>query len=360
MLKLRPHGRIPRGARRFGREAVQVTIELRIELGGGGTGRGRWGIGAEPRRPVLSGQALVLALGVGELVADHRQLPLEQLDPFPMLGRELGRDADRLRVVDLGGESAAALRVGQAKPLCLELPLGLDPRLPALPDGHLQLDQCVLEPCRTLESVGGEAMAGQQTVETGAKLFETHEPEGGRVSSNVTAALYLWESIPDPGASMHRFLPFLLMVAACAGPRSGNYGCGIAAVAGQSLLIEEFTREGRVLGEPPASLPEVIPVRMALGEAYRAIVGRTDSVTLVIGVEGAMPATPVPGFGVLVVSAEGTTQGVVLYEGKPIEGAPELGTVSVGERSLPLIGLRTDVTQFEDKSCPIFPDSLRR
>jgi hypothetical protein len=159
---------------------------------------------------------------------------------------------------------------------------------------------------------------------------------------------------------MHRFLPFLLMTAACAGPRSGNYGCGIAAVAGQSLLIEEFTREGRVLGEPPASLPEVIPVRMALGEAYRAIVGRTDSVTLVIGVEGAMPATPVPGFGVLVVSADGATQGVVLYEGKPIEGAPELGTVSVGERSLPLIGLRTDVTQFEDKSCPIFPDSLRR
>lgn len=159
---------------------------------------------------------------------------------------------------------------------------------------------------------------------------------------------------------MRRSLPFLLILAACSGPRSGNYGCGIAAVAGQSLLIEEFTREGRVLGAPPASLPEVIPARMALGEAYRAIVGRTDSVTLVIGVEGAMPAAPVPGFAVLVVGTDGTTQGVLLYEGEPIQGAPELGTVSVGQRTIPLIGLRTDVANFEDKSCPIFPDSLRR
>jgi hypothetical protein len=204
-------------------------------------------------------------------------------------------------------------------------------------------------------------MTGQQTVETGAKLFETHEPEGRQVNSNVTAALYLWEiDSGRQGFSMRRLLPLFLILAGCSGPRSGNYGCGIAAVAGQSLLIEEFTREGRVLGEAPASLPEVLPVRMALGEAYRAIVGRTDSVTLVIGVEGAVPATPVPGFGVLVVSAEGAAQGVLLYEGKPIEGAPELGTVSLGERTLPLLGLRTDVTQFEDKSCPIFPDSLRR
>jgi len=159
---------------------------------------------------------------------------------------------------------------------------------------------------------------------------------------------------------MRPYLPLLLTLAACAGPRSGNYGCGIAAVAGQSLLIEEFTREGRVLSGPPASLPEMIPVRMALGEAYRAIVGRTDSVTLVIGVEGTLPATPVPGFGVLVVNADGTAQGVLLYEGKPIQGAPELGTVSFGDRTLPLIGLRTDISQFEDKSCPVFPDSLRR
>jgi hypothetical protein len=159
---------------------------------------------------------------------------------------------------------------------------------------------------------------------------------------------------------MRRHLLLLLMLAACAGPRSGNYGCGIAAVAGQSLLIEEFTREGRVLGTPPATLPEVIPVRMALGEAYRAIVGRTDSSSLVIGVEGAMPPTPIPGFAVLVVNAEGAAQGVLLYEGKPIQGAPLLGTVSAGDRTLPLIGLRTDITQFEDKSCPVFPDSLRR
>ncbi|MGH7560994.1 MAG: hypothetical protein ACRENB_08235 [Gemmatimonadales bacterium] len=154
-------------------------------------------------------------------------------------------------------------------------------------------------------------------------------------------------------------LLLLLAVPAC-GERSGRYGCGIAAVAGQSLLLEEFTREGRTLAAAPATLPEVVPVRMALGEAYRGIVGRSDSARLIIGIEGALPATPVPGYGVLVVNDSDAVQGVLLYEGRAIQGAPELGFVSAGDRNLPLIGLRTDVSSFQDASCPIFPDSLRR
>ncbi len=146
---------------------------------------------------------------------------------------------------------------------------------------------------------------------------------------------------------------------ACGGSREGSYGCGIAAVAGQSLLLEEFGRPGRTLGAPPARLPETLPVRMALGQAYRGIVGRTDSATLVIGVEGALPAAPVPGYGVLVANPEGAVQGVLLYEGRVLEGAPTLGTVSAGARTIPLIGLQADLTQFQDQRCPIFPDSLR-
>jgi hypothetical protein len=154
-------------------------------------------------------------------------------------------------------------------------------------------------------------------------------------------------------------LAALLALVGCDSGNSGNYGCGIAAVAGQSLLLEEFTRPGKTLSAPPADLPGVLPVRVALGPAFRAVAGRTDTM-LVIGLEGTLPPTPAVDWGVLIVSPAGTAQGVLLYQGDPIQGAPRLGTVNAGERNLPLVGLTTDVANFQDPSCPIFPDSLAR
>ena len=158
-----------------------------------------------------------------------------------------------------------------------------------------------------------------------------------------------------------RILPPLAVVllAGCSSAGSGSYGCGIAAVAGQSLLLEEFTHAGKTLSIAPAGLPANLPVRMALGPALRAVVGRTDT-TVVVGIDGPLPATPQVGFGVLIVAPDGAALGVILYQGSPIQGAPLLGTVNAGERNLPLIGLQTDVARFQDASCPIFPDSLRR
>jgi hypothetical protein len=63
---------------------------------------------------------------------------------------------------------------------------------------------------------------------------------------------------------------------------------------------------------------------------------------------------------VLVVHPDGSVRGVMLYQGNPIEGAPRLGSVHAGDRNLPLVGLMTDVANFQDPSCPIFPDSLTR
>jgi hypothetical protein len=151
----------------------------------------------------------------------------------------------------------------------------------------------------------------------------------------------------------------LLCLAACGGANSGNYGCGIAAVAGQSLLLEEFTRPGKTISAPPASVPGALPVRIALGPTFRAVAGRAGS-SLVVGIQGELPATPPVGFGVLIVNPAGVAQGVLLYNGDPIQGAPLIGTVNAGERNLPLIGVMTTIANFEDSSCPIFPDSLRR
>ena len=110
---------------------------------------------------------------------------------------------------------------------------------------------------------------------------------------------------------------------------------------------------------PPAELPATLPIRIALGPAFRSVVGRADS-QLVVGLQGALPETPAVGFGVLIVNPDGKADGVLLYSGDPIQGAPRLGIVSAGNRTLPLIGLQTTLKNFEDPSCPVFPDSLRR
>ena len=122
-------------------------------------------------------------------------------------------------------------------------------------------------------------------------------------------------------------LAALALLAGCSSSGSGNYGCGIAAVAGQSLILEEFTRPGKTLSVPPAQLPAALPVRIALGPGFRSVVGRADSL-MVVGLQDTLPDTPLVGFGVLIVSPEGKADGVLLYNGDPIQGAPRLGSVS--------------------------------
>lgn len=124
------------------------------------------------------------------------------------------------------------------------------------------------------------------------------------------------------------------------------------------MLLEEFTR-GRALTSTPDSMPEVLVVRLAAAQAFRGLVGRTDS-AWVIGIEGSLPDNVKPGFGVLVVDPAGGARGVVIYEGPPIPGAPVLGTVNLGDLTVPLLGLRASVAAFEEPNCPLFPDSLVR
>lgn len=155
-------------------------------------------------------------------------------------------------------------------------------------------------------------------------------------------------------------LPMVLAIAAgCSGSKGGNYSCGFAAVAGQSMLIDEFNRPNTVLARAPANLPSALPVRIALGPVFPSIAGRADTM-IVVGVEGTLPPTPTVGFGVLVVNPQGAVQGVLLYEGLPIQGAPILGSVNASGRDVPLIGLSVEVSRFEKPGCPIFPDSLRK
>lgn len=153
-----------------------------------------------------------------------------------------------------------------------------------------------------------------------------------------------------------------LLTAGCGGsadrsPSAGSAACGLASLAGPTALLGQFSVPDQTLASPPRQLPEKLVVRLVAGPAYPAIVGRSDSLW-VIGVDGALPPNVKPGFGVLVLDRSGKVRGAMLYEGIPVEGAPQIGTVSVGNATVPLIGIQLDPARIEDPRCPFFPDTV--
>jgi hypothetical protein len=162
---------------------------------------------------------------------------------------------------------------------------------------------------------------------------------------------------------MQRFLLIAAMlIAGCDRSTGGKSSaaaatCGLAALAGPTALLGQFGIPNQTLGAPPRKRPERLVVRLVAGPAYPAIVGRSDSM-LVIGVNGGLPANVKPGFGVLILDTGNKARGVLLYEGAPVEAAPQIGTVSIDNASVPLLGIQVDPAKFEDPRCLLFPDSV--
>jgi len=138
---------------------------------------------------------------------------------------------------------------------------------------------------------------------------------------------------------------------------AGSAACGLAALAGPTALLAQFSVPDQTLGSPPRNLPERLAVRFVAGPAAPAVVGRADTLWI-IGVEGGPPANVKPGFGVLILDSSGKARGVLVYEGPPVEGAPEIGKAAIGDLTVPLIGIQLDPAKIEDPRCPLFPDSL--
>ena len=153
-------------------------------------------------------------------------------------------------------------------------------------------------------------------------------------------------------------LPLVALLAACGPSAGGSSGaaCGIAAVAGPSLILSEFTTPGAALTAVPATLPPRLVARFVAGPAREAVVGRRGD-SLEVGIEGGLPEGSHPGFGVLLTDRIGTVLGVLVYEGTPILGAAVLGHVTVGPARAPLIGITLDPARVQDPQCPFFPDS---
>jgi hypothetical protein len=162
---------------------------------------------------------------------------------------------------------------------------------------------------------------------------------------------------------MQRFIiAAVCLIAACdrsPGGRSSTAAatCGLAALAGPTALLGQFGVPGQTLTSPPRRLPERLVVRLVAGPANPAIVGRSDSLW-VIGMNGALPPNVKPGFGVLIMDQNSRARGVLMFEGAPVENAPQIGSVAVDSLTVPLVGLQVDPAKFEDPRCPLFPDSV--
>ena len=159
---------------------------------------------------------------------------------------------------------------------------------------------------------------------------------------------------------MRRILPVLVLalVSACGrSPSSGGAACGLAALAGPTALLTQFSVPRQTLSRAPSQLPERLVARVVAGPAVVALVGRADTL-VVIGIEGSIPPAIKPAYGVLVLDQREKALGVVLYEGLPVEGAPAIGTVTIGPETLPLIGIQLDPARIDDPRCPMFPDSV--
>jgi hypothetical protein len=157
---------------------------------------------------------------------------------------------------------------------------------------------------------------------------------------------------------IRRLFPVLLAVVACGKPDArGNAACGLAALAGPTALLTQFSVPRQTLSRAPERLPERLVARLVAGPALAAIVGRSDS-ALVIGIEGSIPPGIKPGYGVLVLDTSERARGIMIFEGAPVEGAPELGSVNLGAATIPLIGIQLDPARIEDPHCPFFPDSV--
>lgn len=164
----------------------------------------------------------------------------------------------------------------------------------------------------------------------------------------------------------HRFVIVVLTLlpALGCGPRdaASGFGCTVTQLAGATLLLDQFSIPRRTLSVPPSTVPDILPVRVSAGPAFRGRVGLSEAGWTVTteSVPDTMATGGELGFGVLVVGSDDLARGVMLFSGPQVQDAPVIGNVRVGTSSLPLLGLQTDVTELEDPSCPFFPDSLGR
>ncbi|HUC42055.1 MAG TPA: hypothetical protein VMR92_14525 [Gemmatimonadales bacterium] len=154
-------------------------------------------------------------------------------------------------------------------------------------------------------------------------------------------------------------IPLLMLLAAAActrgGGTSGSPTCGIALLAGPSMITSQLSNARAVVTDPPRGLPDSLPVLVIQQKNDRGavIVGRDAEGKVSMQFRG--PAFPQRGYGLLVV--DDTSQramGVLVLDQELPAGHPAIGTVIGSSIALPLYGVRVDWASVNNPRCPLF------
>jgi len=146
----------------------------------------------------------------------------------------------------------------------------------------------------------------------------------------------------------------LATLAGCAGDRSRSPTCGIAQLAGPTLIQQQLANPTYVVQDAPRGLPGSLPARVAVQPQQGEVLVAYNQKQLVMGYQGTgFPAAP-GGYGVLVVDdSTARAQGVLIYESEGPRGYPTLGSVTGADRSIPLYGVRVDWRSVSNPRCPL-------
>jgi hypothetical protein len=144
----------------------------------------------------------------------------------------------------------------------------------------------------------------------------------------------------------------MLLALACAGDAARSPACGLALIAGPTLIQQQLLNPRAVMTEPPRGLPELLPAMVIQQRQASVRVGYDTEQRIVM--EYAGPGFPTRGgYGLLVV--DDTAQramGVLVFESQEPKDYPRLGTVSGASTTLTLYGVRVDWASVNNPRCP--------
>ena len=150
-----------------------------------------------------------------------------------------------------------------------------------------------------------------------------------------------------------RLVTLTVLVAACGGDASRSPACGLALIAGPTLIREQLVNARAIITDPPRGLPDSLPAMVISQKPAFVRVGYDGDGRAVMGYEG--PGFPTSGgYGLLVVDdTSHRVVGVLVYESEEPRSHPHLGTINGGAAALNLYGVRVDWASVSNPRCPI-------
>lgn len=147
-----------------------------------------------------------------------------------------------------------------------------------------------------------------------------------------------------------------LLAGACGRGAGGSPTCGIALIAGPSLVTSQLGNARAVLTDPPRGVPDSLPalvIQQQKNDRGAMIIGRDAEGRVSMQYRG--PNFPPRGYGLLVV--DDTSQramGVLVIDQEDPAGHPVIGSVIGGSTALNLYGVRVDWASVSNPRCPLF------